>query len=295
MSFSEIISAFHIPLGSFYAVHTTDKKGLEKLINAAGIPITLEIQKLLDEVDVYIKAGGSLEINQKLNMDGNEFISFEWFMAGKHHREDGPAQESFANGEPNGFEYNLYGLKHREDGPAVNYRNGGILYWYKHDELHRDDGPAVEWHGEYNPGSYVWYNHGVRHRDGDEPTLVSGKEKHWVKNNKPWRKDGLPHVEKGKKKMWLDAESRPHRDDGPAIIYAQGKQEWYQHGKKHREDGPAIIYTDGTEKWCFNGLTCTKATHQARLAKKRALEAAKAKDKQGPDRALEPVSVGFVG
>ena len=44
-----------------------------------------------------------------------------WYLNGKRHREDGPAEE-YANGDKC---WCLNGKRHREDGPAVEYANGG--------------------------------------------------------------------------------------------------------------------------------------------------------------------------
>jgi hypothetical protein len=46
----------------------------------------------------------------------------------------------------------LNGKRHREDGPAEERANGNKA-WYLHGELHREDGPAIE----YASGDKSWY------------------------------------------------------------------------------------------------------------------------------------------
>jgi len=48
-----------------------------------------------------------------------------WYVAGKLHREDGPAIE-YASGTKKWY---VDGERHREDGPAVEYADGD-KYWY---------------------------------------------------------------------------------------------------------------------------------------------------------------------
>jgi hypothetical protein len=84
----------------------------------------------------------------------------EWYLNGKHHREDGPACEY-----PNGTkEWWLNGKRHREDGPACEYANGD-KHWYLNDKLHREDGPAVE----RANGTKEWY---LNHEKVDPETIV---------------------------------------------------------------------------------------------------------------------------
>jgi len=59
----------------------------------------------------------------KTTSDGTK----NWFLNGKHHREDGPAVE-YTNGDNHWF---LHGKRHREDGPAVELA-GGYKYWFLH-------------------------------------------------------------------------------------------------------------------------------------------------------------------
>jgi antitoxin component YwqK of YwqJK toxin-antitoxin module len=74
-----------------------------------------------------------------------------WYLNGKRHREDGPADE-LSDGTK--FWY-LNGNRHREDGPAEEYNNGSKT-WYLNGKLHREDGPAVE----YSNGDKFWYLNG---------------------------------------------------------------------------------------------------------------------------------------
>jgi hypothetical protein len=85
------------------------------------------------------------------NKNGNK----KWYINGKFHREDGPAEIW-----PDGSQFWCKnGELHREDGPAAIYIDGGEE-WYLNNELHRDDGPAY-----INPdGTQLWYKNGKKHR-----------------------------------------------------------------------------------------------------------------------------------
>ena len=82
----------------------------------------------------------------------------EWYLNGKHHREDGPAVE-FANGDKCWY---LNGKRHREDinpetgltCPAIEYANGN-KYWFLNNKYHRKDGPAIEY---ANGETRYWIN-----------------------------------------------------------------------------------------------------------------------------------------
>jgi hypothetical protein len=52
------------------------------------------------------------------------------------------------------------GEYHREGGPALEWDNGGKL-WYWHGQYHRQDGPACE----YAYGTKIWCWHGKYHRE----------------------------------------------------------------------------------------------------------------------------------
>ena len=62
----------------------------------------------------------------RLTVDANG--TKDWYLNGKHHREDGPAIEC-ANGTKCWY---LNGKRHREDGPAIEYANG-YRRWYLND------------------------------------------------------------------------------------------------------------------------------------------------------------------
>lgn len=70
-----------------------------------------------------------------------------------HHREDGPAYQTFF--ESGQLQYEAYRINcqyHREDGPARKkwYENGEVEYeeyWVNHKQ-HREDGPAWIWYNE---------------------------------------------------------------------------------------------------------------------------------------------------
>ena len=74
-----------------------------------------------------------------------------WYLHGKLHRENGPAEE-YSDGTKRWY---LHGKVHREDGPAIEYPNGSKR-WVLHGELHREDGPAIE----YPDGTKRWYLNG---------------------------------------------------------------------------------------------------------------------------------------
>ncbi len=89
----------------------------------------------------------------------------EWFINGKHHRDnDLPAIEDatgykawYMNGKRHRLndpaiiyqyerkEWFLNGKLHRLNGPAIEYRNCGGEWWL-HGKRHRLDGPAIDWH-----------------------------------------------------------------------------------------------------------------------------------------------------
>ena len=84
----------------------------------------------------------------------------EWYLNGKHHREDGPAVERF-NGHKEWF---LNGKLHREDGPASEWPDGE-KWWYLNGKLHREDGPACE----YSNREKWWY---LNDKEVDPETIV---------------------------------------------------------------------------------------------------------------------------
>lgn len=64
------------------------------------------------------------------------------------HRVDGPAVEFIDGGKIWYFE----GERHRLDGPAVEYTYGDT-HWYVNGKLHREDGPAIIWPN----GHQIWF------------------------------------------------------------------------------------------------------------------------------------------
>jgi len=78
--------------------------------------------------------------------DGGKY----WYLNGKLHREDGPADESLSGNR----RWYKNGLLHRDDGPAIIYYNGERV-WFKNGLYHRDNGPAIEL---YNGSKEYWYN-----------------------------------------------------------------------------------------------------------------------------------------
>ena len=84
--------------------------------------------------------------------------SKEWFLNGKRHREDGPANE-WADGSKSWY---LNGKLHREDGPAID-RAGGSKEWFLNGKRHREDGPACEW----ADGSKYWCLNGTYYLEAE--------------------------------------------------------------------------------------------------------------------------------
>ena len=68
--------------------------------------------------------------------------SKEWFLNGKRHREDGPANE-WADGSKSWY---LNGEPHREDGPAYESADGS-KYWF----LNNTEYTEAEWKAKLNP------------------------------------------------------------------------------------------------------------------------------------------------
>jgi hypothetical protein len=69
-------------------------------------------------------------------------------------------------------------ILHRLDGPAVEWAEGGKL-WYVDGQHHRLDGPAVEW----ADGSKMWYVDDKRHR-------LDGPAVEYANGSKAWYVDG---------------------------------------------------------------------------------------------------------
>jgi len=136
--------------------------------------------------------------------NGSGFFRHEWREANQLHRSNGPAVERFFDDGSYAFEYFHHGIRHRLDGPALQYKDGGQIWyingetsrlddgpvWTKGDgtqiwmdkksNLHRVDGPAVI----YPNGSQYWYQNGKLHReDGPAITDVHGTQEWWINNN----------------------------------------------------------------------------------------------------------------
>ena len=106
------------------------------------------------------------------NASGQLSARYYYDVAGKLHREDGPAVE-WADGYK---AYYIHGLPHREDGPAVETADGGKKY-YIHGQRHREDGPAVDLPSGYK----AYYIHGQYHRlDGPAVEYVNGDTEYWL-------------------------------------------------------------------------------------------------------------------
>ena len=73
---------------------------------------------------------------------------------------------------------------HRTDGPAVEWDNGGKL-WYFNDKPHRIGGPAVE----FTCGDKYWYVNGKRHRIDGPAAEWSNGYREWYINGKEYTKE----------------------------------------------------------------------------------------------------------
>ncbi len=98
------------------------------------------------------------------------------------HREDGPASI-------NHYEESWYikGKLHRLDAPAQRYKAADYWSeeWYHDGTLHRDNGPArLDSNGEE-----TWYQHGILHRE-DGPAEIKEDYKNWWVNGQLHRLDG---------------------------------------------------------------------------------------------------------
>jgi len=154
-----------------------------------------------------------------------------WFLNGRHHREDGPAVE-FTSGNKYWF---LNGEPHREDGPAVEKANGSKMWWLN-GQRHRVDGPAIEYIG----GDKEWYIHGIQISE-EEFNYLEGNGKESEKKNR----NKAPVYKKVK---------APTSRGYQFCIDNRGIKNWYKDGLFHREDGPAEEWPDGTKFWYLDGI-----------------------------------------
>ena len=152
----------------------------------------------------------------------------QYFIDGKLHRLDGPAEEhadvyycdNFTR-KGNKLWY-VNGLLHNLSGPAIIAPR--CVAWYVNGLLHRTDGPAYT----NNIDEYHWYVNGLRHRL-DGPAVVSEYEEIWYVN-------GLLH-----------------NLSGPAEIKS-AYTAWYVNGLLHNLSGPAIIYNNGECEYWINDV-----------------------------------------
>ncbi len=124
--------------------------------------------------------------------------------------------------------YFIAGKIHREDGPAIEWTNG-TKEWYWMGKLHRDgDLPAVE----CKNGHKEWYQHGSSHRDNDLPAIIrSYGVKEWWQHGKKHRDGDLPaYKHKGYKAWWHYGQR--HRDGLPAIIWPDGALEYWVNNER---------------------------------------------------------------
>lgn len=128
----------------------------------------------------------------------------EWFLYGRHHREDGPAVES-----PDGSElWMQHGMLHRIGGPAYCEPESGETQWHFQGQPHRLDGPAVE----NANGFFEWCRKGKYHREGGPAVRSVDGQEEWYRNG------------------------RRHREDGPAVERADGSQEWWLNDQQVSEE-----------------------------------------------------------
>jgi len=116
-----------------------------------------EILSFSDENLVALDLESGAEV--KIRNDGSQL----WFLNGKLHRTDGPAeilsygtQLWFRRGEPSSEgETHLNGKLHRTDGPAKILADGS-QFWLLNGQRHREDGPAEIW----ADGAQRWWLNG---------------------------------------------------------------------------------------------------------------------------------------
>ena len=76
--------------------------------------------------------------------------------------------------------YYVNGKLHREDGPAEEYIDGDKR-WRINNKLHRLDGPAIE----HINGNKFWFINGKRHRlDGPAIEYYNGDKSYYIKGKK---------------------------------------------------------------------------------------------------------------
>ncbi len=183
-----------------------------------------------------VSTARSTVLTVRLCKDGT-IMQRGWYIHGRLHREDGPAQEGFyKDGALQQRGWRIDGVYYRKNGPAYEsfYNNGKLKSreWMAYGQPHRLDGPAVECFFEEGNGiveCHEWYQDGLLHRLGG------------------------PAVE------WFDV-------DGELTSC-----EWFCNNKLHRLDGPAhesFYGIDGeTLSWYWiDGIHMSKKEHRRRVA-----------------------------
>lgn len=173
---------------------------------------------------------------------------------GLRHRDpkEGPAWHGIENGV-DVWEYCVAGKLHREDGPAAAGRDPttGVIIcekYFHHGELHHEHGPAVIARDRETGVllSEEYFSRGQLHRD-DGPAYIEHNPQSGVITYEEYCRDG-----------------QTHRDDGPAVIAyhldgCRSIERWYRRNDYHRDPraGPAVTLwnADGTiieEFWSNN-------------------------------------------
>ncbi len=177
----------------------------------------------------------------------NGLVYESWWLMGKRHRTDGPAECEWAhiNGVAKkiSVKWFRHGREHRTDGPAVFYSdNDDHTYaWYINGQLHRAGAPAVI---SLIDGvrSEKWYSRGNLHRENGPAVRSIYKNSGDVVTKEAWYIDG-----------------QIHREAAPAMILNDNGtrvEKWYTRGKLHRLDGPAVTGTN-VPGWYMHGNSTT--------------------------------------
>lgn len=184
--------------------------------------------------------------------DSGKITQNAWYVNGKLHRLDSPADIRYKDGKIVYEEWAKNGIQGREDGPSlykVDVKDGEVeKEWRKNGVLHNENGPAILI--KTITGKVVdeqWYINGKMTRDNGpahtrdqlnpDGTAWRISWKKWYKDGKLHRLDGPAEIKYIPSNDWSKDEFQPIKSEA-----------WYQNDKLHRTDGPAVIYTDKTGK-----------------------------------------------
>jgi antitoxin component YwqK of YwqJK toxin-antitoxin module len=181
-----------------------------------------------------VSTARSTVLTVRLCKDGT-IMQRGWYIHGRLHREDGPAQEGFyKDGALQQRGWRIDGVYYRKNGPAYEsfYNNGKLKSreWMAYGQPHRLDGPAGEW----------FYENGIA-------------ESH------EWCQNGFLHRENAPAIEWFDTDGK--------LTHC----EWFCNGKRHRIDGPAResfvdIGTESESVYWIDDIQISKEEHRRRVA-----------------------------